>query len=959
MRISLLGIFFILTLTLLFGGSVFGKTFEEVQKFLEECNYKRAYKLLQRFLQENQEHLEAQKLYIRLSFLTGEYSDLEKQLKIWCERSPSSRGYQADLAEVLYLQGKYEEAVILLEKLLQAHPEYLRPFYFRALIYREKGQNDEAKKALRKFVDLWNANTQSIQEAESLYYISLALWDYCFITDTIDRFQVSSELANKILPKVTRLDPHYYGKLAEVKRAEIWIDFFDSPNAKGVLYPLLGHKRTYTQKGDPVDTYETPHPDGFALFALAFGLEYKTSEMEDYMERTLKINPNHRIALLSLAQLRISDERYEDAHKKIERVLKINPKSLEALSLLASLHYLEGHSEKFEEIRQQVLLLNPHYGHFYYLLSNCIESKRQFEKSVELLQKAIELDPLLIHAYRALGVSLMRVGQEKEALEAFHKFRQFNNSDEMSFNMLSLFQQMESFETIVTPHFIVRLDVTEKPVMEPYLLPWLEEAYEALQKKYEFQVDSPILVEMFTKHDDFAVRTVGFGGLGALGACFGKLITLDSPKARKVGEFNWAATAWHEFAHVITLQMSSYRVPRWFTEGLSEYEEHCRNPSWSRDMELHFYAYWSRGQMRGMETFNEGFRVPAEIVLCYYQGGLLCRYIAENYGFPQILEMLHSYGKGQTTEEVFASVLKTDYKKFDHGFENWLKATVFKHMKMLPYYSSERLEDFKDEWDEDPENLEVLKKLALGYFQQGNMVDAEICAGLALQREPNNKEMLTVLGRILYGKQRFKNALSSLEKAVQLGLEDFHVYLALAQISLQERQVLKAIDFYQKAKACFPSYIGAGNSYIELVKIYESLNQTENAIKELEAYCAIEGNDPQARLKLAKYYQQKNQHDKAITVLNAVHEIYTYEIESHLLLAKSFQATQNHVGLIQEIQIALHLQPEKDVHVLHTDLAEAYISLKKIEEARLHLQTALKLLPDYTRAQKLLESLDQ
>ena len=44
--------------------------------------------------------------------------------------------------------------------------------------------------------------------------------------------------------------------------------------------------------------------------------------------------------------------------------------------------------------------------------------------------------------------------------------------------------------------------------------------------------------------------------IGALGACFGRVVTLDSPKARPPGDFNWGETLWHELAHVITLQMS-------------------------------------------------------------------------------------------------------------------------------------------------------------------------------------------------------------------------------------------------------------------------------------------------------------------------------------------------------------------------------------------------------------------
>ena len=61
--------------------------------------------------------------------------------------------------------------------------------------------------------------------------------------------------------------------------------------------------------------------------------------------------------------------------------------------------------------------------------------------------------------------------------------------------------------------------------------------------------------------------------LGALGACFGRVVTLDSPKAREPGTFNWGETLWHEMAHVITLQLSGNRLPRWLSEGTSVFEE--------------------------------------------------------------------------------------------------------------------------------------------------------------------------------------------------------------------------------------------------------------------------------------------------------------------------------------------------------------------------------------------------
>jgi hypothetical protein len=82
--------------------------------------------------------------------------------------------------------------------------------------------------------------------------------------------------------------------------------------------------------------------------------------------------------------------------------------------------------------------------------------------------------------------------------------------------------------------------------------------------------------------------------IGALGACFGRVVTLDSPHARKPGEYNWQPTLWHELAHVITLQMSNQRVPRWLTEGISVWERSAVVPSGGARWTSRSLTRWTR-----------------------------------------------------------------------------------------------------------------------------------------------------------------------------------------------------------------------------------------------------------------------------------------------------------------------------------------------------------------------------
>ena len=99
------------------------------------------------------------------------------------------------------------------------------------------------------------------------------------------------------------------------------------------------------------------------------------------------------------------------------------------------------------------------------------------------------------------------------------------------------------------------------------------------------------------------------GMIGALGACFGRVVTHGLAEgAGSPARSRWQATLWHELAHVITLQMSNQRVPRWLTEGISVYEEGREQPRvGTRDGGAVRAARWSAGKVLKLRDLNSGF----------------------------------------------------------------------------------------------------------------------------------------------------------------------------------------------------------------------------------------------------------------------------------------------------------------------------------------------------------------
>ena len=159
------------------------------------------------------------------------------------------------------------------------------------------------------------------------------------------------------------------------------------------------------------------------------------------------------------------------------------------------------------------------------------------------------------------------------------------------------------------------------------------------------------------------------GMIGALGACFGRVVTMDSPQARPPGEFQWEATLWHELAHVITLQMSNQRVPRWLTEGISVYEEKRARPEWGREMDIEFAGMLNRGETIKLRELNAAFQNPKTISLAYYQASLLVEHLVTTYGDAGLHKLLRAYGQGLDTDAALKAALNTDFDQLQAGFD--------------------------------------------------------------------------------------------------------------------------------------------------------------------------------------------------------------------------------------------------------------------------------------------------
>lgn len=177
----------------------------------------------------------------------------------------------------------------------------------------------------------------------------------------------------------------------------------------------------------------------------------------------------------------------------------------------------------------------------------------------------------------------------------------------------------------------------------------MSEARDVLTSKYKVQLEEPIYVEIFPKQKDFAIRTFGMpGGQGFLGVCFGRLITANSPAALQV-DSNWKSVLWHEYCHVITLQKTKNKMPRWLSEGISVYEEKLRDKTWGQAWDPTYREMTIGEDFVPLSKLSSAFlnpKTPMHLQYAYFESSLAVEFFVEKFGLPALLRMLDDLSLG-------------------------------------------------------------------------------------------------------------------------------------------------------------------------------------------------------------------------------------------------------------------------------------------------------------------------
>lgn len=615
------------------------------------------------------------------------------------------------------------------------------------------------------------------------------------------------------------------------------------------------------------------------------------SAAREAASKALAMNPSLVEAHLLLATLAIDEDDLEGGRDALRRARAQDATNVEAAALAAAIHFIEDRPKEGETEVARALAVNPRNGDVHRIVGERLARQYRFDEAVAFLRRAVELDPENAGAHAALGLHLMRTGDEDGARGVLERAFELDPYDVVTYNLLGLLDTLAGFQTLREDELIVRMDPRDLPVLRGYLVPLAQEALSTLSARYGFTPQGPILIEVFPRHDDFAVRTLGLPGLiGGLGACFGRVVTMDSPRARPAGTFNWAATLWHELAHVITLQLSRQRIPRWLSEGVSVFEESRARTAWGGEAQLGFAVALAKGEIQPIKALGGGFSDPKAIARTYFQASLVVTRIVEKYGDKGLRAFIRAFGDGLDEEAAAKRAFGVGLDELQRDFDAYVQR---RYAAVLPALRSRKV---KLPADGSPQELRAVADRYAGHY----FVQMAIAGRLIKNDRPNDARPL-------------------LARAARL----------------------------------VPFAGGEDGPHALLANLAAKAGRMDVALKHLDEQLVRDHTSIEPVRQLLQIAQEQGDEARLERAARRLIEIAPFDAELHSTLGRLALDRGDFQTAVRELQTAIDAGPP-DIAAAHTELAEAYWHAGRRAETKKHAIAALEVAPRYERAQELL-----
>jgi len=278
------------------------------------------------------------------------------------------------------------------------------------------------------------------------------------------------------------------------------------------------------------------------------------------------------------------------------------------------------------------------------------------------------------------------------------------------------------------------------------------------------------------------------------------------------------------------------------------------------------------------------------------------------------------------------------------------------------------------------DSCEFKEKLntAFKYHQQGNFSEAEIIYNELLEQEPDNANVLNLLGLIFHQYKQYDKAVEYIKRAAIIAPSDYF-YFNLGNMYLCKKEINDAIESFKKAVEIKPdnadAHLSLGDAYREkhendnavgcyrqvikydktnymaylaLGTLLLEMEQVEEASETIEEVLRIKPDEAEILLNLGLYYEKENMYDKAFEIYNKILQLKPDSYKAYLNLSNVYYERNDYNKAAECCKQALSINP--DYADAYLNLGNAYKGRKDTRKALECYEKAMSIQPDHADA---------
>lgn len=303
----------------------------------------------------------------------------------------SNDPYEFVLAKLAAADGRFDEALTRIDKLVAAHPDNAVLRYERALVLVDASRIDAAEAELRKVV----AAQPSFFDAERL--LGRILLDRA----GNDRAKVDEALPH--LQAAFRLNPDDLATGMAI--AQIYLGTSRPAEAEKVLSAML--ERVPDQRG-------LNYSYAQVLTKLGRG-----NESVHYLERAVEVDPTFTLAIQQLVEIYQQTNEWTKAADVLQPLINDDPTNIELQKQQAYFFLRGGNAEKARERFNALLAADPKDARSQFYLAEALSDLEQFDEAERIYRRLLEKSPDDAEVLTSLGLSQIGRKHYDEAARTF------------------------------------------------------------------------------------------------------------------------------------------------------------------------------------------------------------------------------------------------------------------------------------------------------------------------------------------------------------------------------------------------------------------------------------------------------------------------------------------------------------------------------------------------------------